>query len=100
MPVILDPEEYEVKALYNLVDFHKKNVLEIGCGDGRLTWRYAQHASDVIGIDPVEEDIALARKDTPEYLRYRVSFACIAFEDYAAHYGADIFDSIILSWSL
>ena len=38
---LLDPEGVETRVLHDLVDFRGKDVLEIGCGDGRMTWRYA-----------------------------------------------------------
>ena len=46
-----DPENNETHALLDMVNFSGKHVLEIGCGDGRLTWRYADKASSVIAID-------------------------------------------------
>jgi len=41
MVIRTDPENNETRALFDLADFKSKRVLEIGCGDGRLTWRYA-----------------------------------------------------------
>ena len=41
MSVLLDPEETETRVLHELIDFTGKDVLEIGCGDGRMTWRFA-----------------------------------------------------------
>ena len=35
-----------------LVDLGGAEVLEIGCGDGRLTWRYAERAAYVTAIEP------------------------------------------------
>jgi tRNA G46 methylase TrmB len=37
MTVRVDPENNETRALLDLVNFTNKRVLEIGCGDGRLT---------------------------------------------------------------
>ena len=50
MTIRSDPENSEIRALFDLVDFCGKHVLEIGCGDGRLTWRYAEAAAHVTGI--------------------------------------------------
>ena len=37
MSIEPDPEGYEIEALRKLVALDDKQVLEIGCGDGRLT---------------------------------------------------------------
>ena len=45
MTVQTDPEGTEAKYLRRFAGFDgapRQRVLEIGCGDGRLTWRYAQ----------------------------------------------------------
>jgi 16S rRNA A1518/A1519 N6-dimethyltransferase RsmA/KsgA/DIM1 with predicted DNA glycosylase/AP lyase activity len=47
-----DPEEHEIAALRQMVaSFAACRVVEIGCGDGRLTRRYAHEAASVIAID-------------------------------------------------
>ena len=46
-----DPERIEARRLHEYADFSGKRVLEVGCGDGRLTWRYADRARRVAGID-------------------------------------------------
>jgi hypothetical protein len=35
----VDPEGNETHALHALVNLKAKHVLEIGCRDGRMTWR-------------------------------------------------------------
>jgi ubiquinone/menaquinone biosynthesis C-methylase UbiE len=70
----VDPEGHEQRALHELVDFTCTDVLEIGCGDGRMLWRYSEKATSVLGLDPVESDIRLAQVGTPESLRSRVQF--------------------------
>jgi cyclopropane fatty-acyl-phospholipid synthase-like methyltransferase len=45
MKIRIDPENNELRALIKIADFKEKHVLEIGCGDGRLTWRYAEEAT-------------------------------------------------------
>ncbi len=34
----IDPEDTEITVIHELVDFSGADVLEVGCGDGRLTW--------------------------------------------------------------
>lgn len=100
MAIRVDPEENESHALFDLLDFHGQHVLEIGCGDGRLTWRFANHAAHVVAIDPFAESIRQAKKDLPRALRGRVEFHTIAFEDFAFKSAPALFDTAILSWSL
>ena len=100
MTIRSDPEKNEIRALFDLVDFSGKHVLEIGCGDGRLTWRYAEAAAHVTGIEPFEEEIERANANQPDTLRDQVEFHHIAFEDFAATRESEMFDMAILSWSL
>jgi 2-polyprenyl-3-methyl-5-hydroxy-6-metoxy-1,4-benzoquinol methylase len=96
----VDPENNEPRALFALADFHGQRVLEIGCGDGRLTWRYADKAAHVTAIDPFETSITRAKENTPEDLKSRVEFRHIGFDDFAAESRSSTFDIAILSWSL
>ena len=57
-PTIVDPTRAELAALAEVVDFSGLRVLEIGCGNGRLTWRYAGSTAEVFGIDPDGDAIA------------------------------------------
>jgi ubiquinone/menaquinone biosynthesis C-methylase UbiE len=47
-----DPEGFEQKTLHTFVDFKDKRVLEVGCGEGRLTFKYAAASSLTVGFDP------------------------------------------------
>ena len=100
MTVRTDPEGNETDALFDLVDLEGAEVLEIGCGDGRLTWRYADRTAHVTAIDPFADGIARARRQLPERLRGTIDFRHVAFEDFAADSDPDVFDIAILSWSL
>ena len=60
MAIVEDPEQHEVGALASLVpSFDGLHVVEIGCGDGRLTRRYAERAASVLAIDPDATAVAL-----------------------------------------
>ena len=99
MTVRVDPESNEARALLNLVDFTGKRVLEIGCGDARLTWRYAGMAKHVIAIDPKGDAIGRARENLPEELKGRVEFHQFTFEDFSATSQPSGLDGIIFAWS-
>ena len=99
MTVRTDPEGNETDALFDLVDLEGAHVLEIGSGDGRLTWRYAHRAARVTGVEPFEASMARAN----ERLREKdasVEFHHVAFEDFAAESDPDVFDVALLSWAL
>jgi 2-polyprenyl-3-methyl-5-hydroxy-6-metoxy-1,4-benzoquinol methylase len=100
MTISIDPENNEPRALFALADFNGRQALEIGCGDGRLTWRYADKAAHVTAIDPFEGSITRAKENTPEALKNRLEFRHIAFDDFAAASQASTYEIAILSWSL
>lgn len=100
MAVREDPEDNEIRALSRLADFNGARVLEIGCGDARLTWRYAGETSKVIAIDPYEPRIRRARQNMPAALRDRVDLHSISFKDFSAASATAAFDIVLLSWSL
>src|SRR6266545_993739 len=52
MTVRVDPEQNETRALFSFVDLDGRRVLEIGCGDGRLTCQCADRAARVTAIEP------------------------------------------------
>lgn len=100
MAISLDPENNETRALFEMTDFRGQTVLEIGCGDGRMTWRYADVAAHVTAIDPEASEIALAKEKLSAPLQDRIDFQAVAFEDFAAACPSSTFDIVILSWSL
>ena len=100
MTIRIDPENNEIRALIDRVDFSGQRVLEIGCGDGRLTWRYAGRAGHVTALDAFADGITRAKENIPDELKGRVEFQHVAFEDFAAASGPSAFDIAILSWSL
>jgi len=99
MTIRVDPEGNETAALFDLVDVQGREVLEIGCGDGRLTWRYADRAAHVTAIEPFEGSIARARERLRE-TNLSVELRHVSFEEFASGTNADSFDVTLLSWSL
>ncbi len=100
MEIRIDPEDNEIRALFDLADFTEKHILEIGCGDGRLTWRYADVVAHVTAIDPIEKRIKQANEYESDTLSDRIEFHHIAFEDFATAAKSALFDIVILSWAL
>ena len=100
MIIRTDPENNETRALLDMANVSGQHVLEIGCGDGRVTWLYADKAAHVTAIDPSAKLIALARQELPSQLLDRVEFHNATFEDFATASKPSAFDIVILSWSL
>ena len=97
MGCVKDPEGAEALVVGQTADFTGARVLEVGCCDGRLTWIYAPRAESVLGIDPDEELIGIARSATPPELADRVQFEVGEAEDLSR---TAVFDVAFLSWSL
>ena len=101
MDITRDPEGNEIKALLEFTgDLAGKRVIEIGAGSGRLTWRYASLAAEVVGIDPKPERVAAALEDMPEALLGRVTMLESTLEDYQRDAQAPLFDVALMSWAL
>ena len=71
----IDPEGAEIRALARLAPLDGLSVLELGCGDGRVTFRYAASAQSVLAVDPDPERIENARAAMPSELAGIVTFA-------------------------
>ena len=94
----LDPEGMETRVLRSLVRMDGRDVLEIGSGSGRLTWRYAERAASVVGLEPEETHVLRARAAMPVALRNHVEFrvadaASVELPDAA-------FDVVVFAWSI
>jgi cyclopropane fatty-acyl-phospholipid synthase-like methyltransferase len=95
---IKDPDGAEIEALAQLIDFTGLRVLEVGSGDGRLTWRYAHAAEAVVGIEPDAEQVAIAQAAMPPELADRVTLRVLDAEQLNEPPG--FFDAAFLTWSL
>jgi ubiquinone/menaquinone biosynthesis C-methylase UbiE len=88
----------ETAALAEVVDLRDARVLEIGAGEGRLTWRFAAETKSVLAIDPEEKRIAHARADLPPELADRVRFEVMDAVELDVE--PQSFELALLSWSL
>jgi ubiquinone/menaquinone biosynthesis C-methylase UbiE len=98
MTVQKDPERNESKFLHQFGDFGNKRVLEIGCGEGRLTWQYAKETQVTFGIDLDANALRVATFDRPSDLETKVHFAR-AKSEYLP-FSKEKFDMALLAWSL
>ncbi len=94
----LDPEGAHLAALRRLADFCGCRVLEMGCGEGRLTSGMAAEAVSVLAFDPDPARIAEAEAEFPPELASRVAFRVASAEEIEIERGS--FDLVVFSWSL
>ena len=95
---VLDPEGAHLAALRRLADFADARVLEVGCGDGRLTLGIAEQAASVFAFDPDEEAVERARGTLPIQLADRVAYAVGSATEVDIPRSA--YDIVVFSWSL
>ena len=93
-----DPERNESKYLHKFADFTNKRVLEVGCGEGRMTWRYAKETHTTIGIDLDTNALRIASVDRLTDLKHKVLFTSAASE--YLPFSKESFDIAVLAWSL
>ena len=98
MSRVVDPEGAHLAALGRVVDFHGQRVIELGCGDGRLTVPVAREATQVLAFDPDQEKVECARDALPAELAERVEFRVASGSELEVERGS--FDLALFSWSL
>lgn len=100
MPVTMDQEGHGVRKLLEFSEFSWKRVLEIGCGEGRMTYPLAELARHITAIDPRVEDIQFAVRNTPENLAGKIHFIPIGVEEFVLPEGEPLYDFCLFTWSL
>jgi ubiquinone/menaquinone biosynthesis C-methylase UbiE len=98
LPSDYPPPGMELRLIQRFADPEGRRVLEVGCGDGRLTREYARLAANVVAIDPDPASIAAARKafaaDGITNVRFGVGSA------QRVRFSGGAFDIALFSWSL
>ena len=97
MPV-LDPEGAHLAALRRLGEFEGRSLLEMGCGDGRLTLGIARDAAHVLAFDPDADAITRAKTALPDDLAERVTYEVASAKEIEVEPHS--FDLVVFSWSL
>ncbi len=93
-----DPERREVQMLLARTPLRGARVLEIGCGDGRLTRRIAGAARLIVGIDPDASGVARANRLRSTRQRGRIRFNVAQAEK--LRFRDRTFELVLFSWSL
>lgn len=99
MALHMDPAGDEVRALAAAVDWRDKQVIELGCGDGRLTLRLAALGPmHIEALDPDPDSIKLAEENLPRTEKKRINYYVGQAE--ALKYPPGAFDIAVFSWVL
>lgn len=97
MKALRDPECAELNHLIAACQLPGMHILEIGCGNGILTWQYAGLPWKVVGIDPDASRLLQAKADRPASLS-NVSFSRAVGE--ALPFSSRIFDVALFASSM
>jgi ubiquinone/menaquinone biosynthesis C-methylase UbiE len=98
MATEVDPKGAMPRAVLKAAGFRDASVLEVGAGDGRLTYQYASKARSVVGIDTKEPDIRVASQWPGVELSGSVQFLCASAT--ALPFSAEQFRIVLLASSL
>jgi 2-polyprenyl-6-hydroxyphenyl methylase / 3-demethylubiquinone-9 3-methyltransferase len=94
----VDPEQHEIRALKQAAVWTDRAVLEIGCGDGRLTRRLAGLGASVTAMDPGVERVRSAVVKALESPNQRRQYA--VGDGQRLPFSDETFDTVIFGWSL
>lgn len=98
----VDPAGRELRALRealdDVLDLSVARVLEIGCGAGRLSFRYARRAASVLAIDPDVEQLREANAERPADVGDRLHFVAAGATRLPFRQAG--FDVVLFAWSL
>jgi ubiquinone/menaquinone biosynthesis C-methylase UbiE len=98
MATEVDPAGVMPRAILNAAVFRDARVLEVGAGNGRLTFQYGAEAKSVVAIDTKEPEIRVARQGPGREFRGDVRFLCASAT--ALPFWAGQFEIVLLASSL
>jgi len=98
MPTEIDPAGVMPRAIRGAADFRGACVLEIGAGDGRLTFQYAAEPKSIVGIDTKEPEIRAAGQRAGSDRQADVHFLCASAT--ALPFSGEQFGVVLLASSL
>ena len=98
MPTAIDPEERETRELLRTAEFRRARVLEIGCGAGRLTRRYADRVELAAGLDPDWSALHVAQTGRSPGLARRIAY--VQGLGFTLPFLSAQFDVVLFGWSL
>src|SRR5215831_13365728 len=98
MATEIDPSGVMPRVILKATDFRDAQVLEVGAGDGRLTFQYAAESRSVVGIDTKEPDIRAALQSVGVERLGNTQFFCASAT--ALPFSAEQFEVVLLASSL
>ncbi len=98
MAMRMDTAKLEQRYLLDMLDVQDNRILEIGCGEGRMTRLYAEDARHVVGIDVVLDELKQALETRPQHLTNTVDF--MTGSAIVMPFASASFDHVVFAWSL
>jgi SAM-dependent methyltransferase len=95
---LIDPTDIELETIRALGDFAGRRVIEIGAGDGRLSWPLAPQAALWLAVEPDGDELSALAADQRE--RPLGSLRLLQGDGQAQALGSGTFDTAFFTWSL
>ncbi len=91
--MIIDPENLTLEAIVRHLQPAGKSVLEVGCGDGRLSSQLCRKTARLTAVDLDREALVKARQQQSD-----IAFALVSGENLA--FAPESFDAVVFTLSL
>ena len=92
-----DINNNEIQVLGEHLSLDNKIILDIGCGTGRLTFRLAERAQKVIGVDIDKESTAVFKEKVKKLKVKNVELISAGIE--SVDFQNESLDIVVFSWS-